>query len=402
MIGQESIERYAHAVGVSCGVAPVDVPGARPRLTMKRVCVAALRHLHFGAASTHASRNATLARHSPESCASFLDLSALDLRIDAPALRCSRRLCRSALGRRRCSVVDQRLQPCEGVLAIAVLASIALRLDHQNACARDALVAGLQQPSLHGLRQRRSSDVIAQMQRRRHLVDVLAARSLRADRGPFGPRRGRCESCRRAHNTSSRQCRTDQDAEDRSLHIREHDNGQILHSRIRRGRVGGRALEDKPVWLTCGRHSQRGRLPESAVVWRSRKPAPDSTNRPPKAGLVGDAGWLPIHLVVGKEISGISPRPTCPTSVGGSVDNGQVLEVTIFMLPKVWFETKSVPPDEADRFGYGLLGAGIGGVAGIAGAVAGALLGVFGRRIRRDGALSNTVISAPMFFTPVT
>src|SRR5206468_11762674 len=63
---------------------------------------------------------------------------------------------------------------------------------------------------------------------------------------------------------------------------------------------------------------------------------------------------------------------------------------------------KSVPPDEADRFGFGLLGAGIGAAGlGIWGAAAGAVLGALAPQ-DHDVTVPcfNTVISARQVFTP--
>jgi len=54
-----------------------------------------------------------------------------------------------------------------------------LRLDDDDTVTRDALVGALQQPVFHLTRQRRCSHIVAQVQRGRHLVDVLAAGALR-------------------------------------------------------------------------------------------------------------------------------------------------------------------------------------------------------------------------------
>jgi hypothetical protein len=142
---------------------------------------------------------------------------------------------------------------------------------------------------------------------------------------------------------------------------------------------------DNPLWF-----GEVGSLPADA-------------NRPaPEGWPVGDAGRYADHLIVGQEVKNSSPTNFPNFTVGPvTVDEGQVLEVMIFMLPRVWFETKSVPPDEADRFGFGLLGAGIGaGGFGIAGAIAGAILGAFAPQ-DQDVTVPcfNTVISARQVFT---
>lgn len=162
--------------------------------------------------------------------------------------------------------------------------------------------------------------------------------------------------------------------------------------------------EDKAVWLYM-RATLYNEGDLSNPLWFGDVGSlPPDANRPAPDGYpVGDAGWYADHLIVGTEVSNSSATNVPNFSVGPvTVDDGQVLEVLIFMLPKVWFETKSVPPDEADRFGFGLLGAGIGaGGFGIAGAVAGAILGAFAPQ-DHDVTVPcyNTVISARQVFTP--
>jgi Mrp family chromosome partitioning ATPase len=73
----------------------------------------------------------------------------------------------------------------DGVFAIAVLAAVPLRLDDDDAVAADALIAMRQELRLHGFGQVRRADVEAQVHGARHLVDVLAAGALCANRRPF-------------------------------------------------------------------------------------------------------------------------------------------------------------------------------------------------------------------------
>src|SRR5260221_4901542 len=113
------------------------------------------------------------------------DPPAFDLAVDAPALRPARRLGRLARPRHDGGFVDQVLQARQCVLTILVLAAIALRLDDDHTLGGDAPVAARQQRQPDGFRQRRSENVKAQMDGRRHLVDVLASSALCADRGPL-------------------------------------------------------------------------------------------------------------------------------------------------------------------------------------------------------------------------
>src|SRR5258706_11914035 len=62
-----------------------------------------------------------------------LDLPALDLAVDATALRSLRRPRRLAPARYRRRAVHELLQPRQRILAIAVLAAIPLRLDDDHA-----------------------------------------------------------------------------------------------------------------------------------------------------------------------------------------------------------------------------------------------------------------------------
>src|SRR2546427_11264196 len=87
----------------------------------------------------------------------------------------------SALGPRG-SGLDERVQALKRLGAVHLEAVVLLRLDDDDAGARDARVAAAQQPLLHFPGQRGGADVEAQMHRVGDLVDVLAARALRAHR----------------------------------------------------------------------------------------------------------------------------------------------------------------------------------------------------------------------------
>src|SRR5881409_3235248 len=75
-----------------------------------------------------------------DSAARCLDLPALDLAVDAAALRALGRSRRLAPPRYRRRAVHQLLQPRQRILAVAVLTAIALRLDDDHAVGGDALI----------------------------------------------------------------------------------------------------------------------------------------------------------------------------------------------------------------------------------------------------------------------
>ena len=78
---------------------------------------------------------------------------------------------------------DERLQARERFGAVPLEAAVRLRLDHHDAGAAHALVAETEQPLLHVLGERGGSDVEAQVDGVRDLVDVLPAGALSANRG---------------------------------------------------------------------------------------------------------------------------------------------------------------------------------------------------------------------------
>src|SRR5690606_28034885 len=65
---------------------------------------------------------------------------------------------------------------------VCLMGAKLLSLDHDDALPADAAVVQIQQPMLVEVGQRRGVDVEAQVNRRGDLVDVLAARTLGADR----------------------------------------------------------------------------------------------------------------------------------------------------------------------------------------------------------------------------
>src|SRR6266568_6581699 len=139
--------------------------------------------------STRATNSPGLRILFNDSASRCLGLAALDLAVDAPALRALRRsrgLSRARNGGRR---VHQLLQPRQRILAVPLLTVIPLRLDDDHAIGGDALILARAKAQLDRFRQRRCADVEAQADRGRDLVDVLAAGALRADGGPYDLRR---------------------------------------------------------------------------------------------------------------------------------------------------------------------------------------------------------------------
>ncbi len=109
-----------------------------------------------------------------------LDRASPHLAFNTPHLRCARRLGGDALSARHADTADEVVDPRERRRAIHVLRAMLLRLDDDDTIARDTAVGEHKQPRLDVLRQRRRTDIEAQMNRARNLVDVLTARALRA------------------------------------------------------------------------------------------------------------------------------------------------------------------------------------------------------------------------------
>ena len=114
-----------------------------------------------------------------------LDPAALYLGIDTSALRAargSRRLARSSDCRRS---IDELLQARERIVAVTLEAAIALPLDDDNAVVADPLIGVRKQARLDGAGEAGGANVEAQVHGAGHLVDILAARALRANCRPF-------------------------------------------------------------------------------------------------------------------------------------------------------------------------------------------------------------------------
>src|SRR3954447_25113208 len=78
-------------------------------------------------------------------------------------------------------LLDEGDEPGTGRLAVHRLRAVLAAVDHQDAFGREPLAGERDQPRLHLGRQRRPVDVEPQLHRRRHLVDVLSARTRGAD-----------------------------------------------------------------------------------------------------------------------------------------------------------------------------------------------------------------------------
>src|SRR5216683_6254551 len=127
----------------------------------------------------------------------LLDLCAPGLAFEALFLRAPGRPGRPALPRHGRRARDELVQARERRFAVALEAAVLLRLDDEDAVARDALIARAQEPRLPMPGERGGADVEAQVHRRGHLVDVLAPRSLRANRADLDLALGNCD-CRKS------------------------------------------------------------------------------------------------------------------------------------------------------------------------------------------------------------
>src|SRR5690606_27231499 len=115
-----------------------------------------------------------------------LDRRPLALPLKPPLLRTQRRLGRAPGLFHLASAANQLGQALQGILAILFLSAVLLRLDDDHPVGSDAAVAQRQQAFLVELRQRRGTNIEAQMQRAGHLVDVLPAGALGTDRARVG------------------------------------------------------------------------------------------------------------------------------------------------------------------------------------------------------------------------
>jgi hypothetical protein len=80
---------------------------------------------------------------------------------------------------------DQILQPLQRVFPVLFQTPVLLGLDDEHSFPGNARIPQAQEPFLAGAGERRGADVEAQVHRRGDLVDVLASRSLRANRDDF-------------------------------------------------------------------------------------------------------------------------------------------------------------------------------------------------------------------------
>lgn len=162
---------------------------------------------------------------------------------------------------------------------------------------------------------------------------------------------------------------------------------------------------DKPVWLFL-----RGTLydesnPDQPLWMHEVGSLPPDANRPAPEGFpVGDAGYYADHLPIGQAVSRMTSVGTPTYELAGvAVGPGQVLEVLVIMLPKVWLETKKVKPSDLDTASLsiftGLIGAsGFGVIGGIVTGVVTALFGG-GSEQEVDAPCFNSIIMARHRFT---
>jgi hypothetical protein len=161
---------------------------------------------------------------------------------------------------------------------------------------------------------------------------------------------------------------------------------------------------DKAVWLYMRATLLNDGDPEHPVWTDEVGSLPPDANRPAFDGFpYGDAGRYADGLVVAKPAYNKDDTNLPKFRVGPvEVGPGQTLEVMVIMLPMVWFETVSVPPETAERLEYGVFGALVGAVVGggLPGAIVGFVAGLFGPKDEDvEVPCFNSVIMARNVFT---
>jgi hypothetical protein len=117
--------------------------------------------------------------------AAGFDLTAFGLAVEAPQVRRARRPGCDARLARHADAFDQFIEPRQRRRPVHLLSPMLLRLDDHDAVARKPMIGQREQAHFQHFGQRRSLHIEAQVNGARDLVDVLAARSLRAHCGQF-------------------------------------------------------------------------------------------------------------------------------------------------------------------------------------------------------------------------
>lgn len=109
--------------------------------------------------------------------------------------------------------------------------------------------------------------------------------------------------------------------------------------------------EDTPVWLYLRAGVYNGNdLEHPLLVEETGSFPPDPNRRTDDSFPKGDAGLYAPHLTIAQPIRNDAAWGAPRFQVTPVwVEQGQVLEVLVVMLPKVWFSTHTVSRDEADR-----------------------------------------------------
>ncbi|WP_447724179.1 hypothetical protein [Sphingomonas koreensis] len=112
---------------------------------------------------------------------------------------------------------------------------------------------------------------------------------------------------------------------------------------------------------------------------------PPDANRASGDGFpVGDAGLYAPGLPIAEKVRNDAFRPDTGQAFPRftlnpiTVEPSQVVELMVIMLPKTWFKTVKVPPEDYERFATGAFGFLLGASGfGLVGAIAGAIFGWF-------------------------
>jgi hypothetical protein len=159
---------------------------------------------------------------------------------------------------------------------------------------------------------------------------------------------------------------------------------------------------DKAVWLYMRATLLNDGDPDHPLWTDEVGSLPPDPNRSGFDGFPhGDAGRYADRLIVGQPVTNESDFAVLKFTVGPvEVGPDQTLEILVIMLPRVWLETVSVPPETLDRIAYGIFGAAIGSIGGPVGAIGGFVVGLFAPQSQNvDVPCFNSVIMARNVFT---
>lgn len=165
---------------------------------------------------------------------------------------------------------------------------------------------------------------------------------------------------------------------------------------------------DQAVWLYMRASLHEADTPDIVLDVKEVGALPPDANQPfPPELPIGDQGKFSASLPIGAIIrndrtepstSQVFPRFELPAM---TVEPSQAITLEVFLVPKVWFRTISIPRSELDKWSETAFGALIGASGfGIPGAIAGTILGILLGEDDQDVTVpcSQTVVSARHVF----